>query len=151
MWLYVFNIQAMLELARLYLAQDDADACQHQCSLLLKNDQDNEAATMVMYHYTNYVLKFFEVCVFTIWWIHKMPTASNFRNIKKSITTKCFSVCAEYWFKIKFLSILSLYLNAKCMLSSTSGEVVIIGLIIRCSLIHDLLNYRREEVEFPAH
>lgn len=42
-----FNIQAMLELARLYLAQDDTDACQHQCSLLLKNDQDNEAATMV--------------------------------------------------------------------------------------------------------
>ncbi|XP_041896700.1 tetratricopeptide repeat protein 21B isoform X3 [Corvus kubaryi] len=40
--------QAMLELARLYLAQDDTDACQHQCSLLLKNDQDNEAATMMM-------------------------------------------------------------------------------------------------------
>ncbi|XP_009698481.1 PREDICTED: tetratricopeptide repeat protein 21B-like [Cariama cristata] len=38
----------MLELARLYLAQDDTDACQHQCSLLLKNDQDNEAATMMM-------------------------------------------------------------------------------------------------------
>lgn len=37
----------MLELARLYLAQDDIDACQHQCALLLKNDQDNEAATMV--------------------------------------------------------------------------------------------------------
>uniref|UniRef100_A0A8B9PB49 Tetratricopeptide repeat protein 21B n=1 Tax=Apteryx owenii TaxID=8824 RepID=A0A8B9PB49_APTOW len=43
--------KAMLELARLYLAQDDTDACQHQCSLLLKNDQDNEAATMVMYLY----------------------------------------------------------------------------------------------------
>uniref|UniRef100_A0A8C0BR62 Tetratricopeptide repeat protein 21B n=1 Tax=Buteo japonicus TaxID=224669 RepID=A0A8C0BR62_9AVES len=42
--------KAMLELARLYLAQDDTDACQHQCSLLLKNDQDNEAATMV-YNY----------------------------------------------------------------------------------------------------
>ncbi|KAM6332739.1 tetratricopeptide repeat protein 21B isoform 1-T1 [Podargus strigoides] len=40
--------QAMLELARLYLAQDDTDACQHQCSLLLRNDQDNEAATMMM-------------------------------------------------------------------------------------------------------
>ncbi|XP_064019914.1 tetratricopeptide repeat protein 21B isoform X2 [Pogoniulus pusillus] len=40
--------QAMLELARLYLAQDDIDACQHQCALLLKNDQDNEAATMMM-------------------------------------------------------------------------------------------------------
>ncbi|XP_018767037.3 tetratricopeptide repeat protein 21B isoform X2 [Serinus canaria] len=42
------NNKAMLELARLYLAQDDTDACQHQCSLLLKNDQDNEAATMMM-------------------------------------------------------------------------------------------------------
>ncbi|XP_071603569.1 tetratricopeptide repeat protein 21B isoform X3 [Heliangelus exortis] len=42
------NKKAMLELARLYLAQDDTDACQHQCSLLLKNDQDNEAATMMM-------------------------------------------------------------------------------------------------------
>nr|XP_030134266.3 tetratricopeptide repeat protein 21B isoform X1 [Taeniopygia guttata] len=42
------NNKAMLELARLYLAQDDTDAGQHQCSLLLKNDQDNEAATMMM-------------------------------------------------------------------------------------------------------
>ncbi|XP_019409134.1 PREDICTED: tetratricopeptide repeat protein 21B [Crocodylus porosus] len=40
--------KVMLELARLYLAQDDTDACQHQCALLLKNDQDNEAATMMM-------------------------------------------------------------------------------------------------------
>uniref|UniRef100_A0A4X2M3E6 Tetratricopeptide repeat protein 21B n=1 Tax=Vombatus ursinus TaxID=29139 RepID=A0A4X2M3E6_VOMUR len=40
--------QAMLELARLYLAQDDPDACQRHCTLLLKNDQDNEAATMMM-------------------------------------------------------------------------------------------------------
>lgn len=37
----------MLELARLYLAHDDVDACQRQCALLLKNDQDNVAATMV--------------------------------------------------------------------------------------------------------
>ncbi|NWY76297.1 TT21B protein, partial [Erithacus rubecula] len=42
------NNKAMLELARLYLAQDDTDACQHQCSLLLKMDQDNEAATVMM-------------------------------------------------------------------------------------------------------
>ncbi|XP_057279730.1 tetratricopeptide repeat protein 21B isoform X2 [Pezoporus wallicus] len=40
--------KAMLELARLYLAQDDTDACEHHCSLLLRNDQDNEAATMMM-------------------------------------------------------------------------------------------------------
>ncbi|MGH0142760.1 UNVERIFIED_CONTAM: hypothetical protein FKN15_076784 [Acipenser sinensis] len=40
--------KVMLELARLCLAQDDIDASQHQCAILLKNDQDNEAATMVM-------------------------------------------------------------------------------------------------------
>uniref|UniRef100_A0A8D0L119 Tetratricopeptide repeat domain 21B n=1 Tax=Sphenodon punctatus TaxID=8508 RepID=A0A8D0L119_SPHPU len=42
------NNKVMLELARLYLAQDNTDACQRQCALLLKNDQDNEAATMMM-------------------------------------------------------------------------------------------------------
>ncbi|KAJ1188379.1 hypothetical protein NDU88_005140 [Pleurodeles waltl] len=40
--------KVMLELAHLYLAQEDTEACQHQCALLLKNDQDNEAATMMM-------------------------------------------------------------------------------------------------------
>ncbi|KAM9033188.1 tetratricopeptide repeat protein 21B [Sarcophilus harrisii] len=40
--------KAMLELARLYLALDDPVACQRHCALLLKNDQDNEAATMMM-------------------------------------------------------------------------------------------------------
>ncbi|XP_043931290.1 tetratricopeptide repeat protein 21B [Protopterus annectens] len=40
--------KVMLELARLYLAQDDINACQHQCALILKNDADNEAATMMM-------------------------------------------------------------------------------------------------------
>ncbi|XP_015214562.1 tetratricopeptide repeat protein 21B isoform X1 [Lepisosteus oculatus] len=40
--------KVMLELARLYLSQDDTEACQHQCTVLLKNDQDNEAATMMM-------------------------------------------------------------------------------------------------------
>ncbi|XP_077010168.1 tetratricopeptide repeat protein 21B isoform X2 [Tamandua tetradactyla] len=38
----------MLELARLYLAQDDPDACLRHCALLLQNDQDNEAAAMMM-------------------------------------------------------------------------------------------------------
>uniref|UniRef100_A0A8C2PDW8 Tetratricopeptide repeat domain 21B n=1 Tax=Capra hircus TaxID=9925 RepID=A0A8C2PDW8_CAPHI len=38
----------MLELARLYLLQDDPDACLRHCALLLQNDQDNEAATMMM-------------------------------------------------------------------------------------------------------
>lgn len=90
----------MLELARLYLAQDDTDACQHQCSLLLKNDQDNEAATMVcaiiliLYQEFN-----FEVCVSAMWWILEMlllrkPAVSNFKKHEKSIATKCFSVYA---------------------------------------------------------
>lgn len=37
----------MLELARLYLTLDEADACQEQCSVILKNDQFNEDATLV--------------------------------------------------------------------------------------------------------
>lgn len=41
--------QVMLELARLYLAHDDVEACQRQCALLLKNDPDNAAASMVGY------------------------------------------------------------------------------------------------------
>uniref|UniRef100_A0A8C5SQE6 Tetratricopeptide repeat domain 21B n=1 Tax=Laticauda laticaudata TaxID=8630 RepID=A0A8C5SQE6_LATLA len=39
--------KVMLELARLYLALDEVDACQYQCAALLKNDQDNVAATTV--------------------------------------------------------------------------------------------------------
>lgn len=37
----------MLELARLYLTLDEVDACQEQCSIILKNDQFNEDATLV--------------------------------------------------------------------------------------------------------
>ncbi|KAG7464116.1 hypothetical protein MATL_G00183890 [Megalops atlanticus] len=40
--------KVMLELARLYLTQDDVEACQQQCSVLLKSDQVNEAATLMM-------------------------------------------------------------------------------------------------------
>ncbi|KAL7991671.1 hypothetical protein Chor_015927 [Crotalus horridus] len=40
--------KVMLELSRLYLALDEVEACQHQCAALLKNDQDNAAATMMM-------------------------------------------------------------------------------------------------------
>ncbi|XP_059560213.1 tetratricopeptide repeat protein 21B isoform X2 [Myotis daubentonii] len=40
--------QIMLELARLYLAHDDPEACLRHCALLLQSDQDNEAATMMM-------------------------------------------------------------------------------------------------------
>lgn len=38
----------MLELARLYLAQDDPEACLRHCALLLQSDRDNEAATMMV-------------------------------------------------------------------------------------------------------
>ncbi|XP_035377935.1 tetratricopeptide repeat protein 21B [Electrophorus electricus] len=40
--------KVMLELAQLYLTLDDAEACQHQCGVLLKNDPVNEAATLMM-------------------------------------------------------------------------------------------------------
>ncbi|XP_053264599.1 tetratricopeptide repeat protein 21B isoform X3 [Podarcis raffonei] len=40
--------KVMLELARLYLAHDDVDACQRQCALLLKSDPDNAPAAMMM-------------------------------------------------------------------------------------------------------
>ncbi|XP_006977219.1 tetratricopeptide repeat protein 21B isoform X1 [Peromyscus maniculatus bairdii] len=38
----------MLELAQLYLAQEDLDASLRHCALLLQRDQDNEPATMLM-------------------------------------------------------------------------------------------------------
>ncbi|XP_076851637.1 tetratricopeptide repeat protein 21B [Brachyhypopomus gauderio] len=40
--------KVMLELAQLYLTLDDVDACQQQCSVILKNDPINEAATLMM-------------------------------------------------------------------------------------------------------
>eukprot|EP00064_Thunnus_orientalis_P012892 superscaffoldBa00002031_g12928 len=40
--------KVMLELARLYLTLDEVDACQEQCSIILKNDQFNEDATLMM-------------------------------------------------------------------------------------------------------
>ncbi|KAG2459713.1 TT21B protein, partial [Polypterus senegalus] len=40
--------KVMLELAQLYLAQGEIDACQMQCEILLKTDKDNEAASMMM-------------------------------------------------------------------------------------------------------
>ncbi|KAI4887077.1 hypothetical protein NFI96_013965, partial [Prochilodus magdalenae] len=39
--------KVMLELAQLYLTLDDIEACQQQCSVILKNDQVNESATLV--------------------------------------------------------------------------------------------------------
>ncbi|KAM6955026.1 tetratricopeptide repeat protein 21B isoform 2-T2 [Lycodopsis pacificus] len=40
--------KVMLELARLYLTLDEVDACQEQCSIILKSDQFNEDATLMM-------------------------------------------------------------------------------------------------------
>ncbi|XP_054888244.1 tetratricopeptide repeat protein 21B [Poeciliopsis prolifica] len=40
--------KVMLELARLYLTLDEVDLCQHQCSEILKNDNFNEDATLMM-------------------------------------------------------------------------------------------------------
>ncbi|KAM6934319.1 tetratricopeptide repeat protein 21B [Xenentodon cancila] len=40
--------KVMLELARLYLTLDEVDACQEQCSVILRNDQFNEDATLMM-------------------------------------------------------------------------------------------------------
>uniref|UniRef100_A0A3P8VGK7 Tetratricopeptide repeat domain 21B n=1 Tax=Cynoglossus semilaevis TaxID=244447 RepID=A0A3P8VGK7_CYNSE len=40
--------KVMMELARLYLTLDEVDACQEQCSVILKNDQFNEDATLMM-------------------------------------------------------------------------------------------------------
>lgn len=39
----------MLELAQLYLTLDEIDACQNQCSQILKNDKFNEEATLVCF------------------------------------------------------------------------------------------------------
>ncbi|XP_008061219.1 tetratricopeptide repeat protein 21B [Carlito syrichta] len=44
----VTDNKILLELARLYLAQDEPDACLRHCALLLQTDQDNEAATTMM-------------------------------------------------------------------------------------------------------
>ena len=38
----------MLELAKLYLTTEDLDTCQHQCMTLLKNDKENDSATVMM-------------------------------------------------------------------------------------------------------
>ncbi|KAK6310126.1 hypothetical protein J4Q44_G00200070 [Coregonus suidteri] len=40
--------KVMLEMARLYLTPDDVDGCQQQCSVILKSDQVNEDATLMM-------------------------------------------------------------------------------------------------------
>ena len=37
----------MLELARLYMARDEVDACQHQLVQLLQGDREDDNATVV--------------------------------------------------------------------------------------------------------
>ena len=54
----------MLDVAGLYLTTEDLDACQHQLMTLLKNDKENDAATIVSsqmncyssYHYENMLM-----------------------------------------------------------------------------------------------
>lgn len=41
--------QVMLELAQLYLTLDDVEACQQQCSAILKNDPVNKSPTLVSF------------------------------------------------------------------------------------------------------
>uniref|UniRef100_S4RS46 Tetratricopeptide repeat domain 21B n=1 Tax=Petromyzon marinus TaxID=7757 RepID=S4RS46_PETMA len=40
--------KVILELARIYMAQDNLDVCQQQCATILRNDVDNDDATMMM-------------------------------------------------------------------------------------------------------
>ncbi|XP_077473594.1 tetratricopeptide repeat protein 21B [Stigmatopora argus] len=40
--------KVMLELAQIFLTIDEVDSCQEQCSIILKNDQYNEDATLMM-------------------------------------------------------------------------------------------------------
>lgn len=55
----------MLDLAGLYLMTEDLDSCQHQLMSLLKNEKENDAATIVscdrmeMYKYWNFKEKIF--------------------------------------------------------------------------------------------
>ena len=39
----------MLDVAGLYLQTEDLDGCQHQLMTLLKNEKENDAATIVCY------------------------------------------------------------------------------------------------------
>ena len=39
---------ALVALARLYLMNDDLDQCQYTCMSLLRNDKENEEATIMM-------------------------------------------------------------------------------------------------------
>ena len=42
------DAMALVALARLYLMNDDLDQCQYTCMSLLRNDKENEEATIMM-------------------------------------------------------------------------------------------------------
>ena len=42
------DAMALIALARLYLMNDDLDQCQYTCMSLLRNDKENEEATIMM-------------------------------------------------------------------------------------------------------
>lgn len=50
----VVVLQIMLDVAGLYLATGDLDACQHQLMTLLKNDKENDSATIVSLNFLHY-------------------------------------------------------------------------------------------------
>lgn len=81
----------MLELARLYLTLDDVDACQQQCSVLLKNDQVNESATLVSGGHT--VIAFVFV---NVHWSHMYCTYIS--SIWKRYTFLLPGDVVEMWF-----------------------------------------------------
>ncbi|OWJ99807.1 TTC21B [Cervus elaphus hippelaphus] len=68
----------MLELARLYLVQDDPDACLRHCALLLQNDQDNEAATMVSPGHFS-ASKAVVSCIYSMWQFQILPDKTSSR------------------------------------------------------------------------
>ena len=68
----------MLELARLYLAQDDPEACLRHCALLLQSDRDNEAATMVSPGDLS-AAKAVGFYIYSIWMFQILPDKTNSR------------------------------------------------------------------------
>ena len=62
---------ALCSLARLYLMNDDLDQCQYTCMTLLRNDKENEEATVMMADlafrkndYESAMFHFQQVCLF---------------------------------------------------------------------------------------
>ena len=68
----------MLELARLYLLQDDPDACLRHCALRLQSDQDNEAATRVSAGHFS-ASRAVVSCIYSVWQFQILPDKTNSR------------------------------------------------------------------------